>query len=411
MADRQRPGTGYKVRFEANVRVTKRRPKLKFFIILGAVLALTAIVLVLVLRPQPTAAIEIAKTDYQATFDMLIVRDEVVYEAKNYGKTNFVAVEGQRVRPGDLIVEVYEWGYNDQTLSDLLDVQAKILAYESDVIKADIIDEQLIDINTRIEGKASQIQVAVSEERSKDMLGLEREMQELLDERSRYLRNVMPDVALRALLKQEKVLIDTIEEWRSEVIASESGLVSFYFDGCESLMAKDNIGSFTKKSLQEVYMGKTVETPFDDQASSPLYRVVDENEWYVVMYAEEHIPEMFVGNGYALRFEDYFDTQYAGVVVDVSKLEKNDGFVYTIRLEDDIGPLLGKRRVSVEVYNELEGMRVPASCVKPADETDYVETVDGEIVPVMVIADDGEHLFIQTYTDGPQLEIGQILKK
>ena len=75
---------------------------------------------------------------------------------------------------------------------------------------------------------------------------------------------------------------------------------------------------------------------------------------------------------------------------------------------DNIGPLLGERRVLAKLYNVQEGMRVPASCVKAADQVDYVETADGELVPVFVIADGEEYLFSQTYQDQVALEVGQL---
>ena len=60
------------------------------------------------------------------------------------------------------IVEVYEWGYNDETLSILLDLQKTILKYQTDVLQAGIIDAQLNDINTRVDAKAQEIQQAVA---------------------------------------------------------------------------------------------------------------------------------------------------------------------------------------------------------------------------------------------------------
>ena len=398
--------------FGPQMKTARRRPRARFFVIIGATLAVVVVVLVFVLRGQPTAAVEEASTVFQDDFEMLIVRDEVVYEAKNYGQTRFVAVQGQHVEVGDLIVEVYEWGYNDETLSGLLDVQKAILTYEIEVSREGIIDDTLAEINTRIDSKAREIQRAVTGHSDAGVLGLERDMQALLAERMDYLKSVVvPDEPLRDLYAQEQVLLETIAGWRSEVSANEAGVVSFYFDGTEALMAKDNIGSFTAAALEEISAGKIIETPEHDQAFAPLYRVVDENEWYVVMHADERIAEMFIGNGFSLIFDDYLETQYTGVVVDATKLENNDGFVYTILIEDDIGPLLDKRRVSAKVYNEMKGLRVPASCVKSTDQVDYVETPEGEIIPVLIIADDGEYVFIQTYSGEKTLKIGQILKK
>ena len=109
---------------------TRRRPKARFYLILGAVLTVVVMMVVLVVRAQATSAVEWGQTSFSGTYDMLIVRSEVVYEAKNYGKTVFVAEEGQRVFAGDEIAQVYNWQYNDDTYSQLLSLQQQILDYE-----------------------------------------------------------------------------------------------------------------------------------------------------------------------------------------------------------------------------------------------------------------------------------------
>ena len=113
---------------------TRRRPKLRFFIILAVIIAAAVVTTVLVIQSRQLVAVEWASTEFSAKYDVLVVRDEVVYQAKNYGKTSFIAEEGEYVQIGDPIVEVYEWGYNESTYSDLLDLQKTILEYEANVI-------------------------------------------------------------------------------------------------------------------------------------------------------------------------------------------------------------------------------------------------------------------------------------
>ena len=390
---------------------TRRRPKIRFFIILALIIAAVVVTTVLIIQSKQLISVEWASTEFTAKYDVLVVRDEVVYQAKNYGKTSFIAEEGEYVQIGDPIVEVYEWGYNESTYSELLDLQKTMLEYEANVIREGIIDEQLNDINARIDEKALEINLAVRSRACTDLLPLERDMRELLEERSAYLRNVMPDNQLTDYLKQEQALLELIAGWRQSITANEAGRVSFYFDGNEALMSKDNLGKFTKSMLEEVTAGKTIEVSSDDQGITPLYRVVNENEWYIVMHSDEEIPELYVGNAFSLIFEDYLDSQQTGIVYEKTILENNDGFVYTILIRDPIGPLLGERRVTAKLYNVQEGMRVPAYCVKSADEVKYVVTADGQKVPVYIIAQDGDYVFINTYADQASLEIGQQLRK
>jgi hypothetical protein len=416
MAVRRNTGARYHYRnpdFRAAPKASgRRRPRLRFYLVLLAAVAVAAVVLILALRGQPTAAVEWAKTEFSAKYNMLVLRDEVVYEAKNYGKTDFIAVEGQHVDVGDPIVEVYEWGYNDETLSILLDLQKKILTYQTDVRLAGIIDEQLNDINRRVDAKAQEIQLAVADGKLAKALPLEREMDTLLDERMAYLKtSVMQDAQLAEYYNEENELLRQIAGWRTSVGAKETGTVSFYFDGCEALMTPENIGRFTKKALQELEAGKTFKTDEKDQATAPLYRVVNENAFYVVMYSDKKIPEMYEGNKFSLVFDDYLDNQYTGTVFNVTALEKNDGYVYTILIQDNIGPLLGDRRVSAKLYSVQEAWRVPASCVKTSEGVDYVETADGRLVPVMVVADNGGYKYLKTYEGQASLDFGMLVKK
>jgi len=413
MAVRKRPQASYyrKAGIHRNPS-SRRRPRFKFFVILFASLGVLIAVLVLLLQVRPTTTVEWAEARFDETFNGLIVRDEIVYEAKNYGKTKYIATEGQFVHVGDPIIEVYAWGYNDETLSKLLELQKSILKHQTEVRRAGIIDEKLIEINAMVDDTALKIQQAVVEERHSAVLGLERDMEGLLNERMAYLKSVtVPDEQLRGYYASEAEMLSLFAQWRSHLSAKENGLVSFYFDGCEPLMAKQNIGSFTRAGLEEVFAGKTVETPEKDQAYAPLYRVVNQNEWFVVLLSDKHIPEMHLGNSFSIVFEDFLQNQYTGLVYDVTKLEQREGFVYTIIIQDNIGPLLGERRVSARFYGIQEALRVPKSSIQTIDSEDFIETVSGQFIPVQVVANDGDNVLIQNLEGQPSLDIGSKIYK
>lgn len=394
----------------ANVRL-RRRPGTRFFIIAG-IFVVSIVVLLVLLSPPPTAVVKWGSTEYNAAFDMLIVRDEVVYQAMDYGKTDFVAQEGAHIEAGEPIVKVYERGYNDGTVSDLLDLQKDIMRYETDTMREGVIDPTLDNINARIDLKAKEIQSSISLGQWNSLLALEGDMESLLNERISYLdETAQPDDQLRQYLSRQQELKDQINSWCSVVTAETAGRVSFYFDGCESIMAKDNIGYFTRKTLEEVSAGKTVSISDEDQAYKLLYRVVSENKWYVVLLSDNNIPEMFQGNGFSMVFDDYLDTRYTGSVYNIQELENNDGYVYTIEIDGNIGPMLGDRRVSARLAATIQGWRIPRSCLKPEDGINYVEKDTGEYVPVFVVGSEGDSVFVQTYKDQPVLKENDLLKK
>ncbi len=184
-------------------------------------------------------------------------------------------------------------------------------------------------------------------------------------------------------------------------------------------MTPANIGKFTEEALEEVAAGKTIRTKEGDEAYAPLYRIVNTTDWYVVMYSAKEIPEMHKGNAFTLMFDDYLDNTYTGVVYDATTLENNGGFVYTIRIQDDIGPLIGERRVTARLAGRQEGLKIRKSSVETAQSktedgkdvtVKYVETADGQFIPVFVIADEDDYYLVQTYEGSGTLSVGQRIR-
>ena len=105
------------------------------------------------------------------------------------------------------------------------------------------------------------------------------------------------------------------------------------------------------------------------------------------------------------------------MVYNATTLANNGGFVYTIRIQDDIGSLLGERRVTARLVGVQEGLKVKKSCVQESKTTTedgkavthtYVETVDGQYIQVQIIADGGDYYLVEA-TQGT-LTVGQRIR-
>ena len=138
---------------------------------------------------------------------------------------------------------------------------------------------------------------------------------------------------------------------------------------------------------------------------------MNEDHWFVVLLSERQIPEMFMGNSFLMIFDDYLDRKYTGMLFDQQKLENNDGFVYTIRIQGDIGPMLGDRRVSAKLFSTIKGFRIPKYMLKTSGGVQYVQRENGELVPVLIVADEGDSVLVQSYRGQPSLKAGELLKK
>ena len=314
---------------------------------------------------------------------------------ENYGKITYLTAEGENVAAGTEIAEIYKIGYNDKVLSDLLDVQMKIGQYQENTLLGDIIDQNLIAINTSIEQKAEEIAAVSNGSMSGDLIQLEKDIKRLQQDKLDYLKEtVAPDAQLQEYYAQEQELSERVESWKETVKTDKEGVVSFYFDGCESLINADNLGNITIDDVNDILNGSTLVQTDSDSLDKPLYRIVNSYKWYLLAVSPLEIPEYEMGRSFYIAFNEYLDKQYTGTVVGVR--EENFGYIYAIEVNDDIGPLLSTRRTTADIYTIFEGLQIPSSCIKTVNDEKgvYVKTGNSEtFVPVTVeIEKDGKSI-------------------
>ena len=80
------------------------------------------------------------------------------------------------------------------------------------------------------------------------------------------------------------------------------------------------------------------------------------------MVSTTPVQEFAIGNQFQIAFDEYLDKQYVGNVVGVRQEES--GYVYTVKITDDIGQLLSTRRTKAKIYTTFEGIMVPTSSIK-----------------------------------------------
>ena len=126
------------------------------------------------------------------------------------------------------------------------------------------------------------------------------------------------------------------------------------------------------------------------ETERPLYRLVNNYKWYLLIVSTEPIQEFESDNEYMIVFKDYVDQQYTGKVV--GKREEEAGFIYAIEINDDIGPLLNTRRADAAIHTVFEGIKVPSKSIKTVEDVKGVYVIENKaktFVPVNVLIDLG----------------------
>ena len=388
-----------------------RRPNKKFYLFL-AVCAAAVFGVVFLINYTRTVETVWGKISFETQQACVLVRDEQVISAENYGKVSFIATEGEYVTADAQVAQIYKKGYNDKVLSDLLEVQTKIGQYQENNILGDVLDQDLLAINTSIEQKAEEIAAAVNGKTDVNLIGLEKDLNRLMADKQEYLKNkVNADTQLQDYYAQEAQLKERVESWQEILTAPTAGVVSFYFDGCEALLNAENIEQLTIKDINDILNGSTLTQITADSAETPLYRLVNSYDWYLLIVSKNAIDEFDMGQTFQIAFDEYLDKQYTGSVVGVR--EEDAGFVYAIEIQDDIGTLLNTRRTTAKIYSVFEGVKVPASAVKTVEGMTGVYVVDGyekTFVPVRVLIEQDGMAIIEAADDSVKIAAGMEIK-
>ena len=296
----------------------------------------------------------------------VVIRRETLYKADNYGKAEFIAQEGQIVTKGTPIADVYSWDYNDKDYADLKQLQEKIMDYQQNNVYSNIRSEDLESLNAMIDEKSAQIRAIVKGEQKGNLLVLNKELEKLMDERAAVLRDsTKQDDQLKTFYDQETALKNKIDNWKQTILAESDGVVSFYFDGTEVLLTPENMTKLTVKNINDILQGKSSYTSQETTASRALYRLVSQNEWYVVMICDEKVPEFENKTAFQVEFSYGEEYKYSATVFGHNSESGKE--IYYLAFSQPVDKLLLARQVQFKISAEYVGIKVPVSAVKTKD--------------------------------------------
>ena len=200
------------------------------------VLAVAVIILAVNMFKPKTFSVESGAMSFQTDADGIMIKNETLYSAEGYGRAEYVAQDGQFVQTGTLIAEVYSNDYSENDYNTLKELREKILDYQQTNAQTGVIDQDMASLDEQISRISEQIRKIISREQEGDLRQLQIDITRLMDERSSIMRSAAKeDSQLSSYYEQERTLLDKIKNYRRDLIAEKDGIVSFYFDGTETV--------------------------------------------------------------------------------------------------------------------------------------------------------------------------------
>ena len=272
--------------------------------------------------------------------DCVIIRDESVVSAESAARVEYLTPENSLVQSGDQVAYVYTAGYSENLLKKLEETRVAIQDYHKNVMLKDIKDTDLERLDTIVDMMAQQFKDLVTHDARGSLLTVTRQLETAMVNRQEYLRsNKRDDTKLTKLYDEENTRMTSIQSWRTIERASDTGVVSFYTDGNEDDLNADTVSTLSISDIKTVLAGKKLSR--NKTKTTPVYRLVNQNRWYVALITDGQSWNPVVGQPYYVEFEGFEDLTYNASVTSVQK--EGNTSVAILEIDDPIGSMIYQR--------------------------------------------------------------------
>lgn len=343
---------------------------------------------------------------YQEKMDCVIIRDEPVTISPATVRVEYLAKESTEVSQGATIANLFTTGYSENLLTKLETTRQNIQSYHKTLL-GNIVDNDLTRMETIIDITALDFKNLVTQKTRGNLQTVAEQLETAMVNRQEYLRqNKRDDTKLTKLYEEENARLNNIASWRQVSTASRTGVVSFYLDGYESDLTAEMLDSLTPSDVQTVLRGDAL-AHTKDVLEGGIYRIVNQDKWYVAMVANAEDWNPVVGQEYFFQLEGFEDLTYSATVTNVQKDSVTVLAVFEIN--QPIGPLLYQRSGRATLSISLSSLAVRNHALYNQDGQIGIWLYDipgGTFVPVEVLNTQGDISLIQPVVEG-SLQPGQ----
>ena len=384
----------------------------RFYILLLLLIAILGVLIYFLVGGGREGELAMSTMRLSRTAKTVLVRDEASVTIERYDKILFDVVEGAHVQTGDQIAQVFKWGYQEETMQTLLDVEKSILDYQLTLVKG-IVNPELDALNLQIQQKQNAIRSTVRGESDSDMLTLEQELKMLLNTRKELLRDIQPDETLNGLYQQEEQQLTNLSTWKRDILNDVGeGVVSFYFDGYEQALSAKKLNMINSDLISGVIRGSGVVSNIDKTAESPLYRLIDPDHFYIAFLTDAENPfRVTQGETYTVVFNGYADQPYTGTAL--APILSGKQIVNLLEFSQPMNDLMGVRVVEASIMKDVTGLYVPLEAIEMREGMPGILRVAGDETAwtqVNVLASDEEGAIIRAAA-GEELVAGLRYRK
>lgn len=324
--------------------------------------------------------------DTPKSANAIIVRSEKVYNTDKAGVISYDVADNEKVKKGTVVCSIKDEAVVAQMQASLDDINEQIMKMQSERKDISVYSEDIKKYNSQMKNIIDENAIDYAYMRLGNIYELGNTVQKQLDTRNQYLLSENSG-ELKELVSQKKEQESKLNENISNMVAEESGVVSYYIDGLEDKITPENMSSVSKNTISDTVKA---ESSFKSsvKANSPAFKIVTSNVWYIVSYINKnYIEDWEKGETRSIYIKDVNGKQHkldAYIQDMVVNNDSNEKFVI-FKLTRDMADFLDVRNITIETESSERGFKIPNDAIVEETlmkiPTDYVDS-DGNLIKV-----------------------------
>ncbi len=347
---------------------------------------------------EATAIIQTGSVGHTYSGDALIVRNETTYSDEGVQSIEYVAQEGSTVARGDVICYVYSTGYSTSEMTTLQEIRDQIRDYQISLLSNEAAFDQNMDrLESEVIDKALEVRNMVQGTRG-NFLSLEETLDDAISARQTYFASkYSSDMSLSRLYDDETTQERRIESWIKQEMAMQESIVSFYTDGFEYALSPSLYEQYTPAEVRSMISGNVPSTGIVARSQTDLYRLVQDNNYAVLMLVYDDNWNPIEGQVYTLVLEQFSDTV---VNAQVTSFTRSGGeLLVRLAVMGEVSDVLYMRTCQATIGEYADTLVVPKSALYEQSGSTGVVLVDGDqqlFVPIYVHDQQGDSAYISS---------------
>lgn len=364
------------------------------------VLIFAGIVLLKMLAPGQVhyATVQAGNLSARYTGDAVVVRNETVYTQEGVSQIDYIAPEGALLKRNDAVATVYSSGFSAKEWTTLNNYRLQIKEKQKELMGDSASDSRMLNLMSQVVERGMEVQRMV-QGTPNSLTKQEVLLEQVIEERQLYMhQKYSEDQKLTRLWDDENTQLQRISSWTKQHIAASDGLVSFYTDDFELALNMNTYASYSPAQVRKIYQGQVPETENAlSKKAVPVYRLVRQEPWAVLMLCNEMEWTPIEGRTYKLLIESFDNTIVDATVESFTR----SGGELLVRLmiydTQKLPNVMYIRSCKVQLGESVNTLAVPSRAIYLRDgKKGVVMTTDGGEywTGVEVISDDGQTAYI-----------------